>query len=83
MRKFGFYINTMYRPAYFMLCIGLSVFSFMLCILAISLHADILAGESDIIYRYPKMIKEILFPIYILLPTIFAVDIRERNKNKS
>ena len=83
MKKFRIYINTMYRPSFLILCIGLAIFSLSLCMLAINLRADILAGESDIIYRYPKMIEEILFPSYILLPTTFAIDIKERSKNKS
>ena len=83
MKKIRFYINTMYPPAYWMLCIGLAIFSFMLCWLAINLRADILAGKIDTIYTYPKMIEEILFPIYILLPTTFAIDIKERSKKKS
>jgi hypothetical protein len=42
-----------------------------------------LAGESDMIYTYPKMMEEILFPLCILLPTTLAIDIKERNKKKS
>lgn len=83
MRKLKLYINSMYTPAYLALCIGLAIFSLSLCLLAINLRIDILAGESDMIYRYPRMIEEILFPLYILLPTTFAIDIKERSKTKS
>jgi hypothetical protein len=54
-----------------------------MCILAFNLRVDIIAGESDVIYIYPKMIEKILFPLYILLPSTLAVDIKERSKNKS
>lgn len=80
MKKIEAYINSMYRPAYITLCIGLSVLSLAMCLLAVNLHADILAGESNIIYKYPKMIEKILFPLYILLPIIFVVDLNERKK---
>ena len=83
MKKIKFYINTMYVPAYWVLCIGLAIFSFTLCLLAINLRADMLAGESDMIYTYPKMMEEILFPLCILLPTTLAIDIKERSKKKS
>ena len=82
MRKIRNYINSIYRPAFIMLCIGLSIFSATICILAVSLRADMLSGSSDVIYRYPKMIEKILFPLYILLPITFVVDLNER-KNKS
>lgn len=80
MRKFKKYINTFYRPAFLTLSIGLGIFALSLCILATDLHSEILAGESDIIYRYPKMLEEILFPLYILLPVTFIVDLNERKK---
>lgn len=80
MRKIRNYINSIYRPAFIMLCIGLSIFSATICILAVNLRADMLAGASDVIYRYPQMIEKILFPIYILLPITFVVDLNERKK---
>ena len=83
MKKFKLYINTMYRPSYILLCLGLAIFSLLLLTLSLNLHADIMAGKSDIIYRYPKMIEKITFPLYVLLPTSLAIDIHERNKNKS
>ena len=74
------YINSIYKPAFVTLCIGLSLFSLGLCILAVNLRMDILAGKSDIIYRYPDMLKEIIFPIYIIIPMVFVIDLNERNK---
>ena len=82
MKKFKIYINTMSPYAYLLLSVGLTIFSINLCLLAINLRFDMLSGESDIIYRYPQMIKEIILPLYILLPTTFAIDIKERRKNK-
>ena len=83
MRRIRLYINTMYPPAYLVLCIGLALFSIIICLLAVNLRIDIMAGESDIVYRYPQMINEALFPLYILLPTTFAIDTKERSKKKS
>ncbi len=83
MKKFIIYINSMYRPSFILLCLGLAVFSFMLILLALNLHSEILAGSSDVIYRYPKMLEKIIFPLYLLLPTSFAMDTKERSKNKS
>lgn len=72
------YFNSFYPPAFLTLCIGLAIFSLAITILAVNLHMDLLAEKTDIIYRYPKMIEEILFPLYILLPVIFVVDLNER-----
>lgn len=80
MKNIKKYFNTFYRPAFLTLSIGLALFSLTLCALAINLRADILAGESDVIYRYPKMMEQILFPLYILLPITFVVDFNERKK---
>lgn len=80
MKKMKIYLNTFYRPAFLVLCLGLTVFSLTLITLSVNLHQEMLAGESDIIYRYPQMIEKILFPLYILLPTIFTVDMNERKK---
>ena len=76
------YIQTMYRPAYITLCLGLFVFCVSLVALAISLRQEILSGATDIIYRYPKMIEKILFPLYIFIPVVFLIDLNER-QNKS
>ena len=73
MRKIFHYINTMYPLAYNVLCSGLALFASSMGIFALSLHRDILAGESDIIYRYPAML--------LLLPLIVIVDLNERKKN--
>ncbi len=80
MKKIKRYFNTFYPPAFFTLCVGLAIFSITLCLIAINLRLDILAGESDMIYKYPKMIDKILFPVYILLPITMAADLNERNK---
>lgn len=80
MKSFKKYINTMYNPAFVMLCVGLTIFSITLCALAINLRADILSGKSDMIYRYPQMIEKVVFPLYILIPIIFVVDMNERSK---
>ncbi len=82
MRKIRNYVNSIYRPAFLILCTGLAIFSATICILAVNLRVDILKGASDVIYRYPQMIEKTLFPLYILLPITFVVDINER-KNKS
>lgn len=83
MKKLKNYVNSMYPPAFLVLCAGLTFFSVTLCLLAVSLRSDMLAGESDVIYRYPKLIEKIVFSLYILLPVTFAVDTKERSKRKS
>ena len=80
MKKMKKYINSIYRPAFITLCIGLTLFSLTLCVLAVNLRMEILAGESDILFKYPKMLEKALFPLYILLPTTFLVDLNERKK---
>ena len=80
MKRFKLYINTFYRPAFIALCIGLAIFSLSLCIFATNLRADIIAGESDFIYKYPVILEKILFPIYILIPVTLIVDLNERKK---
>ena len=67
MKAVKHYIGTMYRPSYIVLCIGSALFAISLLILSLSMHREILAGESDIIYRYPKMLEEVLFPLIIFL----------------
>ncbi len=81
MRKIFHYINTMYPLAYNALWSGLALFASSIGIFALSLHRDILAGESDIIYRYPAMLEDILFPLLLLVPLIVIVDLNERKKN--
>lgn len=81
MKNFKIYINTIYKPAFITLSLGLSVFSLALCVFAFNLRADMLAGKSDVIYKYPQMLEQILFPIYILLPVIFVIDMNERKKS--
>ena len=80
MKNLKIYINTIYKPAFITLCAGLALFAIALGILAVNLHTEILTGESDVIYRYPDMIEKILFPLYILLPTVFIVDLNERKR---
>ncbi len=81
MKQIKKYIKTMYRPAYIVLCMGLAFFSLTLLIFALDLHSEIALGESDIIFRYPKMLEQILFPLYIFIPVVFLIDINERKKN--
>lgn len=81
MKKIKQYINTMYPPSFFVLCIGLAIISLTMIGIAISLRAEILSGESDVIYRYPQMIEELLIRTFIFLPTVFIIDLNER-KNK-
>ena len=80
MKAVKHYIGTMYRPSYIVLCIGSALFAISLLILSLSMHQEILAGESDIIYRYPKMLEEVLFPLIIFLPITLGIDLNERKK---
>ncbi len=81
MKNFKRYVNTLYKPSFIMLCIGLGIFSLSMIIFASNLHTEILMGESDVIYRYPPMLEKILFPLYILFAVTFIVDLNER-KNR-
>ena len=74
------YINTMYRPAFLILCVGLSIFACSLLALAINLRMDMLSNQGGILHRYPQMLEKIIFPLYILLPVTFVIDLNERNK---
>lgn len=80
MKKLRKYFDTFYPPAFITLCVGLAIFSLTICVLAVNLRLEILAGKSDLIYRYPKMIEEVIFPLYILIPVILVVDLNERKK---
>lgn len=82
MRSLIKYINTMYRPSYRLLSFGLFAFSLMLTALAICLRCEMLAGESDVIYRYPDMLNQILYPLYILIPIALCMDLNERKKGR-
>ena len=81
MKKVKKYLETMYRPSFLMLAAGLAVFSATLIYLSVLLRADLAAGDSDIIYRYPKMLESICLPLYIFLPVTLFVDLNERKKN--
>ena len=80
MKRLNTYIYTMYKPAFILLVITLSVLSILLVCLAVSLRNELLTGESDVIYRYPKMLEMILLPTAPTFPIIFAIDIKERKK---
>ena len=80
MKKFNAYISTMYKPAFLLLVICLTVLSILLLFIAVSLRQEILAGESDVIYRYPHMLEIILFPTAPTFPIIIAIDIKERKR---
>ena len=81
MKKIKIYINTMYRPSFTVLCIGLTLIALILVGIALSLRAEILSGESDVIYRYPKFIEELIIRIAIFVPTVLLIDLNERKKN--
>lgn len=74
------YVNSMYPPAYITLCIGFALFTLSILALAMSMRAEMLAGEVDLIYRYPKMLEEALFPMLILMPVVLGIDLNERKK---
>ena len=80
MKRLNTYISTMYKPTFLLLVISLTVLSTLLLFIAVSLRQEILAGESDVIYRYPKMLEMILLPTAPTFPIIFAIDIKERKK---
>ena len=80
MKKFNAYISTMYKPAFLLLVICLTVLSILLLFIAVSLRQDILAGESDVIYRYPQMLEMILLPATATFPIIIVIDIKERKR---
>ena len=82
MKKIFNYINTMYKPSFIVLCLGLSIIAITMIILAVSLRNEILAGESDIIYRYPKMLEEIMLRAAIFFPAVILIDLNERKKKK-
>ena len=82
MKKIFNYINTMYKPSFIVLCIGLSIIAVTMIILAVSLQNEILAGESDIIYRYPKMLEEIALRAAVFFPAVILIDLNERRKKK-
>ena len=80
MKKAHHYINTMYPAAYRTLVLGLTLFAISIIAYALKLHSDLLAGDSDIIYRYPKILADILHPMAVLVPITILVDINERKK---
>ena len=80
MKKIFNYINTMYKPSFAVLCIGLSIIALTMIILAISMRNEMLAGASDIIYRYPKMLEEIALRAAVFFPTVMIIDLNERRK---
>ena len=81
MKKIFNYINTMYKPSFTMLCVGLSIIALTMIILAVSMRNEMLAGASDIIYRYPKMLEEILLRAAVFFPAVLIIDLNER-RNK-
>ena len=80
MKNLKKYINTIYPPAFILLCLGLSIFVLTLTILAVNMRIDMLTNKTDILFRYPDMLEKIIFPLYILMPIVFIVDLNERNK---
>lgn len=82
MKKISDYINTMYRPSFIVLCIGLTIVAVTMIILAVSMREDMLNGASDIIYRYPKMLEEIALRATVFFPAVLAIDLNERRKKR-
>ena len=82
MKKISNYINTMYRPSFIVLCIGLTIVALTMIILAVSMREEMLNGASDIIYRYPKMLEEIAQRSAIFFPAVFIIDLNERRKKR-
>ena len=82
MKRLCKYIDTMYRPSFIILCIGLAILSLSLIILAVSLRADILAEEYNTIYTYKVIIKELFIRVAIFFPVILLVDFNERKKKR-
>ena len=74
------YINTMYSPSFYVLCIGLALFSILFGVIAINLRQEQLIGEINAAIKYPRMIEQAIFPLYILLPITICVDLNERKK---
>ena len=82
MKKFYYYINTMYPPAFYTLVAALTVFSITLGIIAVSLHQNILACDLATIYTYPKILEELYVRILPLLLCVVIADLNERKKKK-
>lgn len=80
MKRLIKYINSIYRPAFIVLCIGLAIFALSICILAVNMRLDMLSGESDILFKYPKLMNKVMFPLYILLFITLIIDLNERTK---
>ena len=82
MKKLSKYIDTMYRPSFIVMCIGLAILSISLTVLAVSLRADILAEEYNTIYTYKEIIKELFIRACIFFPVIVLIDFNERKKKR-
>ena len=82
MKKIYKYINTMYRPAFIALILGLSLFSLGLCTLAVILRQELLEGARGLSLIYAPMLEELIESLVPLLLTVFAIDLTERAKHK-
>ena len=82
MKKLSKYIDTMYRPSFIVMCIGLAILSISLTALAVSLRAELLAGEYHAIYTYKEIIKELALRACIFFPVIVLIDFNERKKKR-
>ena len=80
MKKITRYINTMYRPSFIALSIGLTFISLTLIALAIIMRESLIAGERLIVYQFPSILEELILRSVILFSVIFAVDLNERKK---
>lgn len=80
MKKLKRYVNTMYPPSFYVLCIGLAIFVLLLIAIALNLRGEQLLGEINATLKYPKMIEQAIFPLYILIPVTLCIDLNERKK---
>ena len=65
-----------------MLSLGLFIFSFSLCAIAVALCSDIRCGAEGLIYKYPIMLERITLPFIFLLGASLVIDINEKRRNK-
>lgn len=82
MKRIYKYINTMYRPSFVMLTIGLSLFSAGLCAFAVTIRHEQLSGAQGFSLIYEPMLEDLLFPLIVLVAVTLTVDAAEREKRK-
>lgn len=82
MKYLIFYINSMYKPAFGLLCAGLGISAALFITLALSLHNELLSGSRDLFYRVGEAVEAISFPLLLAMTVSFAVDLNERSRNR-